>query len=405
MLYSTHHLEFALGGKSMKSREKIDTERFSKALAILRQDVETVLKDAPNLMEINRLEEIPGENSKFIEEQLWRILLYGEYYVEKVKSDLNVPLLTVKSRGKNYAFYENEYPNFIEKTRELIGASNIPAPEVFERDFEEYMYRHTGDFDIPEGDEYLDAYERYVQTGPAPDMARRRNKGTHADDPILVGNEKIRNSFAVAVKAVEYVAECHWFIEHRGSYPEDDYTRALLGFDCDHFDYVDPRPYERVIKNCNLVAEKSYFQPDAWLANEQAISPVIVVRDLEKIPRHIKERIGEINQSFVFSNWMSSIALSRCLLEYALIDRKSLFEKRLNRKIDIRVNKMRAKPIGELVEVASDAFPELEEGMGVVVEYGHNVMHPFRRVIPSRNQAKQCVEEITKIIGALYSAK
>lgn len=153
----------------------------------------------------------------------------------------------------------------------------------------------------------------------------------------------------------------------------------------------------------NLVAQRFWFDPDAWLANERAVRPVIVARDLDKITRHIKERIGEIHQSFVFSNWMSAMALSRCLLEYALIDRKPLFEKRLGRKIDIRVNKMRAKPIGELVEIATEAFPELKESMDIVVEYGYEVMHTFRRVIPSRNHAKHCVDEIGKIIGTLYS--
>jgi len=56
--------------KRMKSREEVDTERFSRALANLRQEVAAVLEHAPDLMEINSLEEIPGEKSKVNEEWL-----------------------------------------------------------------------------------------------------------------------------------------------------------------------------------------------------------------------------------------------------------------------------------------------------------------------------------------------
>ena len=48
-----------------------------------------------------------------------------------------------------------------------------------------------------------------------------------------------------------------------------------------------------------------------------------VTRKIEQIPTRIRQRIDEIHRSFIFSNWMSVIALSRCLLEYAIIDRKS----------------------------------------------------------------------------------
>jgi len=406
----------------MKSREEVDTERFSRALANLRQEVAAVLEHAPDLMEINSLEEIPGEKSKVIEEWLWRILLYGEYYVEKVKSDLNTPLLTVKNRDKNYAFYANEYPTFIEKVRELIGASNIPSTEAFERSFEEEFYLYDDYYgEFIWNDQTLDEYELHVKTRYVLNSVRRHNRTGRTDAPILDGDEKIKDSFVVAVEAVEYVANCHHFIFNRfcevvdsnADIPElalqkeifDEDTRKRLGFHRDCFDYDPPEPYryEKIIKNCNLVAERFWFKPDTWLANERVISPVTVARDLEKIPRPIKERIGEIHQSFVFSNWMSAIALSRCLLECALIDRKSLLEKRLGRKIDIRVNSMRAKTIRELAEISGEAFPELKESMDIVIDYGNYVMHPFQRTIPGKNIAKHCLEEISKIIGTLYS--
>jgi len=410
----------------MKSREQTNTERFSKALATLRQKVDAVLKRAPNLMVIDRLEEIPDGQSKAIEDDLWGILLYGKYYVAKVRVDLNDALLTVKNRGKNYAFYESEYPAFIEKACKLTGASNLPSTEAFERDFVEYFDLYYNDYDCYDefiwDDNTLDDYESHVQIDLVLDRVRKHSIAGCASDPLSEGDEKVKDSFALAVEAVEYVANCHRFIyKHFGKFEGagagipnlvlrkdiiDENTHKDLGFhrqDCFDFDPPEPFAYQKIMQNCNHVAQQFWFNPDAWLANERAISPVIVARDSDKISRHIKERIDEIHQSFVFSNWMSAIALSRCLLEYALIDRKPLFEKRLGRKIDIRVNKMRAKPISDLVDIASEAFPELGESMGIVVEYGHEVMHPFRRVIPSRNRAKHCVDEIGKIIGTLYS--
>jgi len=51
----------------MKSLEEVDTERFSRALANLRQEVAAVLEHVAELVEITRLEEFPGEKLKVID--------------------------------------------------------------------------------------------------------------------------------------------------------------------------------------------------------------------------------------------------------------------------------------------------------------------------------------------------
>jgi len=202
--------------KRMKPSAQTDTARFSRALATLRQKVTAVLKRAPDLMAIDRLEEIPDDQSKSVEDDLWGILLYDEYYVAKVKADLNVVLRTVKGRDKNYAFYENEYPAFIEKARKLTGASNLPSTESFERDFVEYFVWYYDDYGCYDefvwDDNTLDDYEFHVQMDLVVDLVRKYSVAGRAHDPLSEGDEKIRDSFAIAVEAVEYVANCYRFI-------------------------------------------------------------------------------------------------------------------------------------------------------------------------------------------------
>jgi len=162
-----------------------------------------------------------------------------------------------------------------------------------------------------------------------------------------------------------------------------------LDLAADGFDDDMVKMFEGMADGCEQMVNKSYFDPASWAENEADLFPIFVTDEMNKIPTPVQKRIEEIHLSFIFCNWMAAIALSRCLLEYALIHKKSLLEKRLNRTVDVRANNMRAKPIRELVLIASEAFPELEESMGVVVEYGNNVMHPFRRILPSKNHAKQ----------------
>lgn len=423
----------------MKSHEKSDTERFSKALATLRQKVASVLERAPDLMKIDRLDEIPGEESKSIEEKLWCILLYGEYYVDKVKSDLNISLLTVKNRGKNYAFYENEYPAFIEKARKLIGASNIPSAESFECIFIEEFYLLDDDYDdFIWNEQTLDEYEWHVQTSHTMDLVRRRNSRMPAGDPLLDGDEKIKDSFAVAVEAVEYVANCHRFIHGRFCDVEDanadiptlvlrkdifdENTSKSMGFHRDCFEYDPPEPFafEKVMNNCNLVAERFWFKPDAWLANERAISPVIVARDLESVPKPVKIRIDEIYLSLVFGNWLSAIALSRCLLEYSLLDFFPKGKGRCDENGEQKTLRKLSSSAAEILSARNRNFDSAEwkANAGKVIENGNAVMHPEPPKRPESNvfefklatlnnetKAKESFQAISKIVSVLYDAK
>jgi len=423
----------------MKPHDKTDTARFSKALATLRQKVDAVLERVPDLMAIDRLEETPGGQSKSIEDDLWGILLYGEYYVAKVKADLNFALRAVKGRGKNYAFYESEYPAFIDKARKLIGASNLPSTEAFERGFVEYFDSYYNDYDCYDefiwDDNTLDDYELHVQMHLVLDVVRKHSTAGRAHDPLSEGDAKIRDSFAIAVDAVEYVANCHRFIFDRfhevvGSNADiptvdlrkdifDENTRTSMGFHRDCFEYDPPEPfaYQKVMQNCNLVAQRFWFNPDTWLANERAISPVIAAR--ERVPKPVKSRIDEIYLSLVFGNWMSAIALSRCLLEYVLLDF-------LPKKGQCDENG-KQKALRDLSSSAAETLTagkrnfdiaEWKANVGKVIANGNQVMHPeppkplknnvfeFRLIdLNNETKAKESFEAVSHIVTVLYDAR
>lgn len=68
--------------ENIDAGENGNLQRFYRAMAILRQKIDTLLKGTPNLLEINSLEEIPADKREDVENQLWRIFVYGEYFVE-----------------------------------------------------------------------------------------------------------------------------------------------------------------------------------------------------------------------------------------------------------------------------------------------------------------------------------
>jgi len=363
----------------MKSNESLHIERARRALATLRQKVEAVMKLVPDLMSVENLSSIPREKRASVKHQLLSIFFYGECYVEKVMSDLSAPMISVKNK-KLFDYHQNTYKPFQQQIRALIDVSNLPSRGKVEKEIVLLMEHHKGTSGqvIRRSDieQYMNFYEKFLLHKNFVDLGLYQyfssSSGKNSSDKY--GLESIIDVFSDA------------WLEMAAEDMDDDQVEM----------------WEEGIDSCEQMIRKPYFDPDSWAENEADLFPIFVTDEMKQIPTHVQKRIDEIHRSFIFGNWMAAIALSRCLLEYALIHKKSLFEKLLNRKIDIRANNMRVKSIRELVSIAAEAFPELEESMDIVVEYGNNVMHPFRRVIPSKNHAKQCAEEINKIVGVLY---
>lgn len=154
---------------------------------------------------------------------------------------------------------------------------------------------------------------------------------------------------------------------------------------------------------CRELINKPYFKPDSWKVNAERIGSIVVTQPLEKIPTHVKQRVHEIHYSFVFNNPMATIALSRCLLEFVILDKKSLLKK--EDATELYNKDGRVAGISKLADVAANTFPELKHDMEYIIESGNQIMHPRKKVrhiiLPKR--AEECVNKITRIVGTLYS--
>ncbi len=378
----------------MNSDEDIKLERAKIALEILRQKVERVFEIAPNLMEIDSLEKLPKEKAEIIEEQLWSIFAYGEYYVEKVMSDISKPMLSVKNKG-NFNYYKKTYKPLIKKTKWLIDVSKVPS----RKDVEKAIVGKVSLESMPlqtDIDWHMEDYEEFALNGLVQNYIRE-NRISDFDE-----NNTLKNSFWAV-----------WNLAGQSVEGPVTFTKINGG----QSGKVESKHYkdnmDSFLADVDKIMRKSYFRPDDWENNEKDLSPIIVTEEMNRIPTHIQKRIHEIYHSFIFGNWMSVIALSRCLLEYALIDRKDSL------KIEV-YNNDDTKPLVELAKLASESSPTLKDSMHQIRKYGNEILHPpfdnasdknqvsdlgkMRALIPpGKDTAKKCIKEINKIISTLYS--
>ena len=421
---------------NMNFSENIDTRRINRALATLRQRVEEVLKDAPNLKKINNLNQL-GEKASVVEDHLWFIFTYGEYYVKKVIPNANMLELPAEAK-KLFNYYKNNYRLSLKSTIvKLLDVSLAPTRTDVEFKISELEMNNSQIIAPIHID--INTYERYVKSGWLQDYIkgeieiRNRERDSHSDsdikferstlsDPYLRNSHNsgpIKNVFHTAMHAIAVLQQCL-----ADSAPiVDSIKKAWVadGYDDDDFndDDLELFHFERFLDSelatdsaCKKIIDMPYFNPDDWAANEETLSPVIVTYNMEKIPKPITDRIREIYYSFIFSNWMSAIALSRCLLEYALIHRKSYLEECLKEKIEVRndagkVQDWEKDPIrlSKRARIAGKAIPQLKNSMTEVIERGNLVMHPFSTIPHKKDDAKRCVNEISKIISTLYSTE
>lgn len=417
--------------------DKIDKymQRATEALAFLHIKVKAVLQAAPTLLEIDDLHELPEAKAKNVEAQLWDIFAYGEYYVEKVMSDLctmsglDIPMLSVKSK-RLFDFYKNQYQPLITKTRGLIDvqyaltrmrveietvrmirglgkteseADNAGASEA------DNAGAHVLQSDI---NNHMPTYMHFAKNGLVRDwllMNLEHRKSSEETDLELRNLQPLALGPFVATihddegfkRPLDFESAFSYLKEIAREFLEDQHGTRVDDDDDEH--RARNNHLAGLMSIFDNLLRKDYFVPAYWEENEKELFPVIVTHPIQNIPKHVKKRMQEIYRSFIFGNWMSVLALSRCLLEYALIHRKSLLEQRSGREIEVRdATTGWTKKIGDLASIAAEAFPELDESMKIVIEYGNYVMHPYHKTIPSKNMAKHGIDEISKIIETLY---
>jgi hypothetical protein len=158
----------------------------------------------------------------------------------------------------------------------------------------------------------------------------------------------------------------------------------------------------------NLI-DTGYFAPDFWLENRRCLSrPVLLDRPLNSVPKHVQERFHEIYQSFTYGLWMSAIALSRSVSEYAAIDNGP----RLGLNIHyMREGKEAVKSFEKLIDEVEKKYPELGEPLDSVRDTGNIILHPKKEhdvvinVFPKfmHHKALKCLTDARLVVESLYT--
>jgi hypothetical protein len=163
------------------------------------------------------------------------------------------------------------------------------------------------------------------------------------------------------------------------------------------------------LKATERLIYSSFFQPDEWLRNADEIEPVLGDAAEQRIPSNIRIRLKELYRSFILGNYLSTIALARAVLEYALVDRSSSIG--INPLSDDPHYPNRTRPLGMLVEDASEKRPELKLDMESIVDAGNKTLHPRKRdklvLLPGalRDLALTSINSVRGVVVHLYLKK
>ena len=137
------------------------------------------------------------------------------------------------------------------------------------------------------------------------------------------------------------------------------------------------------------------------------LRPALLGKSENTIPIRIKVRLAEMQKAFVFGAWMATIALSRAIAEFALIERASSLGFSAVRKA--QDGSEWYLKLDDLIEKVSKSHSELERGLRVLQDAGNRVLHPRKRqnVIPTpkvlRSEAYDCVKETLSLVETLYA--
>jgi hypothetical protein len=163
---------------------------------------------------------------------------------------------------------------------------------------------------------------------------------------------------------------------------------------------------EEALNATNRLIYSSFFRPDEWLRNADQIEPVLGVAAEQRIPSNVRIRLKELYRSFILGNYLSAIALSRAILEYALVDRSAKIG--INSLSDDPRYPNRTRKLGLLVEDAGEQRPELKLDMESIVDAGNMTLHPKKKdnlvLLPGvlRDYALTSLKAVRGIVEKLY---
>jgi len=160
------------------------------------------------------------------------------------------------------------------------------------------------------------------------------------------------------------------------------------------------------LKATHRLIYSSFFRPDEWLENADEIEPILGKAAEQRIPSNIRIRLKELYRSFILGNHLSTIALARAVLEYAIVDQSA----------KIGINPLsgdprypnRTRKLGMLVEDASENRPELKLDMESIVDAGNKTLHPKKKdnlvLLPGAlcDLALTSIKAVRKVVENLY---
>jgi hypothetical protein len=151
------------------------------------------------------------------------------------------------------------------------------------------------------------------------------------------------------------------------------------------------------------------FDPDAWLDRVADLAPIRTDRKNAALPVHVRLRIEEIFRAYVIGCWLSVLALSRAVLEYAILDNVHKFEIEPYWPTKDRHGGPSRKRLEHLVNDVGSCAPHLKEDMDKLRQYGNAYIHPeatktskaallFKR----EHAAKDAVATLINVVEGLY---
>lgn len=153
------------------------------------------------------------------------------------------------------------------------------------------------------------------------------------------------------------------------------------------------------------------FDPDSWLDRASELTPIRTHKKDVLLPSHVRLRIEELNRAYVFGCWLSVLALSRAILEYAVLDNIHKFDITPTWPAVGRDTKGKTKKLADLIEDLTPHVPVLTKGMGKLRDYGNDYMHPKKSqmsketLFQCKSAAKDAVKTVVDVVEGLYLAQ
>ena len=150
----------------------------------------------------------------------------------------------------------------------------------------------------------------------------------------------------------------------------------------------------------------SFFDPDQWMRNSYELHPVSGEGADRLAPSNIRVRVRELYRSFVLGNYLAAIALTRAILEYAIVDNAARLD--INPDFTDQSGQMRTRRLRELVEDLSTRLPILRLPMETIIEAGNRTLHPKQKdrlvLLPDslRDLALDTINAAREVVEQLY---